>query len=154
MEKIESFSDDYRFLSNFFLTKKPIVFGTQSFPSTEHAYQAAKFLDLGLRQRFLSGTPGNAKRLADELRKQGKVRADWVNVRESIMLHFLRQKFYHTDLMPLLLETGNAELIEGNWWGDTFWGVYNGYGKNRLGKLLMQVREECRGLAQIPLTFE
>lgn len=154
MEAIESFTANYRFLSNFFPTAKPIVFGTLAFPSTEHAYQAAKFLDLELRKRFLTGTPGSAKRLADKLRKEGKLRADWTNIRESLMLHFLRQKFYQTDLMLPLLETGDAELIEGNCWHDTFWGVCNGKGSNKLGKLLMQVREECRKFSQYPLAFQ
>jgi predicted NAD-dependent protein-ADP-ribosyltransferase YbiA (DUF1768 family) len=43
-----------------------------------------------------------------------------------------------------LLETGDAELIEGNDWGDTFWGVCGGKGNNFLGKLLMEVRKELR----------
>lgn len=40
--------------------------------------------------------------------------------------------------------TGDAELIEGNNWGDTFWGVCNGRGENMLGKLLMEIRDYLR----------
>ena len=43
-----------------------------------------------------------------------------------------------------LLETGNQELVEGNTWGDIFWGVCNGKGQNWLGKILMMVRDEIR----------
>jgi predicted NAD-dependent protein-ADP-ribosyltransferase YbiA (DUF1768 family) len=43
-----------------------------------------------------------------------------------------------------LLETGDAELVEGNWWDDTFWGVCNGVGQNNLGKILMDTRRELR----------
>ena len=43
-----------------------------------------------------------------------------------------------------LINTGDAILIEGNTWGDTYWGVCDGVGENRLGKLLMEVREECK----------
>ena len=43
-----------------------------------------------------------------------------------------------------LLDTYPAELIEGNTWGDTYWGVCNGAGKNMLGKLLMKLRDEMK----------
>lgn len=47
-------------------------------------------------------------------------------------------------LSEMLEATGDAELIEGNHWGDTFWGVCNGVGQNNLGKLLMAIRSENR----------
>jgi predicted NAD-dependent protein-ADP-ribosyltransferase YbiA (DUF1768 family) len=61
------------------------------------------------------------------------------------MTECVRYKFtHHPDLRGLLLATGNAELIEGNDWGDTIWGVYQGQGENRLGKILMKIRQELR----------
>jgi predicted NAD-dependent protein-ADP-ribosyltransferase YbiA (DUF1768 family) len=42
----------------------------------------------------------------------------------------------------MLKATGDEELVEGNWWNDTFWGVCNGVGENNLGKLLMKIRAE------------
>jgi predicted NAD-dependent protein-ADP-ribosyltransferase YbiA (DUF1768 family) len=60
------------------------------------------------------------------------------------MRSLLRQKFAHPSMRERLLATGDEELIEGNWWGDTFWGVCNGEGQNQLGKLLMRVRHESR----------
>lgn len=45
---------------------------------------------------------------------------------------------------PRLLETGEAYLEEGNDCGDRVWGVYQGQGENRLGKILMKVRAELR----------
>jgi predicted NAD-dependent protein-ADP-ribosyltransferase YbiA (DUF1768 family) len=59
------------------------------------------------------------------------------------MLNLLRQKFQNPELREKLLCTGKLELIEGNYWGDTYWGVCRGVGENRLGKLLMLVREEA-----------
>ena len=53
-------------------------------------------------------------------------------------------KFNIPELKQKLLETGNTELVEGNTWGDTFWGVYNVEGENILGRLLMKVREELK----------
>ena len=60
------------------------------------------------------------------------------------MLSGLGYKFIGTLLEPLLLATGDAELIEGNNWGDTYWGKCNGQGLNRLGILLMQIRDYIR----------
>jgi predicted NAD-dependent protein-ADP-ribosyltransferase YbiA (DUF1768 family) len=60
------------------------------------------------------------------------------------MLSALRIKFKNPELRAMLLTTGDEELIEGNWWRDTYWGVCEGIGQNKLGKLLMQVREEIK----------
>jgi predicted NAD-dependent protein-ADP-ribosyltransferase YbiA (DUF1768 family) len=46
------------------------------------------------------------------------------------------------ELRVKLLNTGDLQLVEGNYWGDTFWGVCNGKGENHLGKILMRVRKE------------
>ena len=62
------------------------------------------------------------------------------------MYWLLKRKFAKgMPLANLLLETANDQLIEGNNWGDTEWGVCKGVGKNMLGKLLMQIRDELRG---------
>jgi predicted NAD-dependent protein-ADP-ribosyltransferase YbiA (DUF1768 family) len=47
-------------------------------------------------------------------------------------------------LQRMLLDTSDAELVEGNWWGDRFWGTFRGAGRNHLGKILMRVRDELR----------
>lgn len=47
-------------------------------------------------------------------------------------------------LAEMLLATGDEELVEGNHWNDTFWGVYRGKGRNELGKILMRIRENLR----------
>ena len=57
----------------------------------------------------------------------------------------MRLKFTtHADLRDKLLATGDTPLEEGNTWGDRTWGVYQGQGDNRLGKILMKVRDELR----------
>lgn len=59
---------------------------------------------------------------------------------EIVKAKFLQNK----EIKEKLLLTGNEELIEGNTWGDRIWGTVNGVGENRLGKILMQVREELK----------
>ena len=51
-----------------------------------------------------------------------------------------------------LLATGKATLVEGNSWGDTFWGVCRGKGKNMLGKILMRVRKRLATIVQQSLS--
>ena len=56
-----------------------------------------------------------------------------------------RAKFtQNEELKKKLIDTGDATLIEGNTWNDTFWGVCNGVGENNLGKILMKIREELK----------
>ena len=65
-----------------------------------------------------------------------------------IMTEILTEKFYQNPvLMEKLLATKDAELIEGNWWGDTFWGICTNkkmdhIGENWLGKILMSIRSK------------
>ena len=132
-KRIDSFKKPpYEFLSN-------MVPNTLGF-SVEYNYQAAKRDDPDYKQFIMeSGTPYQAKK-----RGKHKEPKHWRLVCNDIMLRFLRIKFSDPVFAKKLLYTGDAELIEGNWWGDTWWGVCNGVGKNWLGKLLMQVREEIR----------
>lgn len=135
---IEGFFGKYRFLSNFHPAQ--VVFKQCVYPSVEHAYQAAKSADTAVRARFQD--PNMPAKEARRLGREIKLVECWENVKIDVMLDLLRQKFRHPDLRQKLLDTGNEELIEGNWWGDTFWGVCNGKGQNWLGKLLMTVRSE------------
>lgn len=130
MNTIDRFSGPYRFLSNFY-----VVAGT----TTEHHYQAAKTTDPVWRARILEATtPAQAKHLGRSV----PLRSDWESIKIPYMLELLRWKFSFCGLKKLLLDTGNAVLIEGNTWGDQFWGVCRGKGDNHLGRLLMQVRAE------------
>lgn len=138
-KRIESFEGKYRFLSNFWPCK--VKHCSITYPSVEHGFQAGKSLSVK-RRKIIAGlsTPAAAKRMGREL----QLRSDWETYKEVIMYHFLRQKFKDPLLKKKLLATGNAELIEGNRWGDTYWGVCNGLGQNRLGNLLMKLRAALR----------
>lgn len=139
MAEIASFSGNYRFLSNFYLVD--LVYEGVSYRSVEHAYQAAKTFDHLARLRVAAApTPGEAKKLGRALR----LRSDWETAKFDVMLELLRQKFAHEELADLLVATYPMVLVEGNDWGDRIWGVCGGVGENRLGWLLMQVRDELR----------
>lgn len=133
--RITSFDGQYRWLSNF--SPSLVVLDGVVYPTVEHAYQAAK-THPSLREPFKYGTPGQAKRLGQRV----TMRTDWEQVKVAVMRELIQKKFLpHTMLGDKLLATGNAELIEGNTWGDRFWGVCGGVGMNKLGILLMEQRE-------------
>lgn len=137
MQNIEKFDGPYEFLSNFHAC--PIEYEGILYPTTEHAFQAAKSLD-DMERRAISfaKTPGTAKRLG----KGVKLRPHWDIIRTKIMEDILRIKFAKPHLQQLLRDTGDAQLIEGNTWNDRFWGVCRGQGQNWLGRILMKIRKE------------
>lgn len=143
MKRITSFQDKYRFLSNFY----PMVVYLNGVPyrTVEHAYQAAKTMVASERDAIRRcSTPRQAKRMGRKV----TMRSDWELVKLLVMTYLVNQKFKTGELGQWLKDTGDAELIEGNTWGDKFWGaVRNGerwVGENHLGKILMQVRKELR----------
>lgn len=141
---IDRFIGSRRFLSNFFPAE--VEYGGVVYPTVEHAFQAAKTDIEDEREEIrTASTPGEAKRLGRKV----TLRADWEKVKESVMEDLVRQKFTrHRPLAAELLDTGDAQLIEGNAWGDTTWGMVEKggkwSGKNLLGRILMRVREELR----------
>ncbi len=140
MDKIDSFSGEHRFLSNFWY--HPIRMGGEMYPTNEHAFQAAKTLQSKEREHIrLANTPGDAKHLGRVM----TLRKDWEEVKLEVMYRINRQKFrYNEELKDKLLSTLGSELVEGNHWGDTFWGVCDGVGENHLGKILMRIRSELK----------
>jgi len=136
-EPIRLFRGEYFFLSNFFIS--PVTYEGLTYRSVEHAYHAAKTTDPKIRERFTGNltTPSWAKQAGRAL----KLRDDWETLKLNVMWQLLNQKFAPgTPLADRLVATADAELIEENHWGDTFWGVCNGVGLNNLGRLLMGVR--------------
>lgn len=134
---IDNFTGQYGFLSNFY--PSTVTLDGVRYKTVEHAYQAAKTLDKDERKKVRDAdTAATAK-------KQGRklpIRPDWDNVKLAVMEDLLRQKFEEPELAKALCDTGTVELIEGNWWGDQYWGVCRGKGFNHLGRLLMRIRGE------------
>lgn len=144
---IDGFEGKYSFLSNFYASE--INFMCHKYKTAEHAYQAAKAVDLGDRNHIIEApTPDQAKLIGRKI----KIRSDWEQIKDKVMYAVVEEKFRYNDfLRKKLLDTGNATLIEGNWWHDNYWGdchcpkCKNIPGQNHLGKILMQVREIERG---------
>lgn len=136
---ITKFEGEHRFLSNFYAVK--IEYAGLVYPTVEHAYQAAKSDSVAERMFIARAeTPGKAKKIGKML----ALRPDWESVKDNVMLALLFEKFEQPDLAQRLLNTGESLLIEGNTWGDKYWGVCDGEGLNKLGKLLMFVRDHIR----------
>ena len=142
---VSEFRGAYRFLSNFWPSPidVPIAGRVCRAATVEHAFQALKTSDPEQAEWVLAAaSPGEAKRRGRLL----SLRADWDRVRGDVMYALLELKFAaDSELAEMLLDTGDAELIEGNTWGDQFWGVCNGVGQNWLGRLLMARRTALRG---------
>ena len=136
--KIDRFKGDYSFLSNFYMQEFhvycPFTHNTIMVKSIEHIYQASKANMYGDFVAILSATtPAKAKRMG----RKCKMRKNWETDKILVMAEMVTRKFIQNrDLGIKLVQTGDAELIEGNWWG-----VRKGEGQNILGKLLMETRE-------------
>jgi len=133
---IDLFRGDNFFLSNFYPCT--ITVSKEIYPSVEHAYQALKSTNPKIRLPFQNPelTPGKAKRMGKDI----ILRKDWELIKINIMHTLVLKKFKDKGLARKLINTYPDELVEGNPWGDTFWGVSNGKGENNLGKILMSVR--------------
>ena len=143
---INSFAGEYAFLSNMYPCK--IIYKELEFPSSEHLYQWLKIPNTQegqwWRDKIREAVHGKvAKKLAnnpkcpkvDKFYEFDHIKLDRMKL--AVYLKFTQNE----DLAELLRETGDEELIEGNTWNDTFWGVCNGIGQNHLGKILMKMRE-------------
>jgi ribA/ribD-fused uncharacterized protein len=142
LKTINGFQAEYRFLSNFWPCS--IICEGILYPTVEHAYQSAKVVNPETKASIRDcATPADAK----DYFGKNNITPDpgWtVEKKLGIMEELLRIKFsgHEPFLTRALLATGDAELIEGNNWGDTFWGVCNDTGENNLGKLLMKIRTD------------
>lgn len=176
MKTIDSFQGSYRFLSNFWPVPSGILYENVRYPAVENAYVAAKIgaTVRGLRDaddRFrracaelVTMKPGDAKRVGRKFPVVPTWEMGHGGLKLIVMGQFVREKFSppNSVLVQQLLDTGDSELIEGNTWGDKFWGrrdpvrmatgwgMSGGIGLNHLGKILMVRRAELRKTRTLP----
>lgn len=143
-----STKDPYGGFSNF--SKHEFELEGVIWPTSEHYFQAQKFDDKDYQERIrASPSPSIAARLGRS--RKVPIRADWEDIKVGIMHKVVVVKFKsHPELIQLLLSTGEEEIVEKTT-KDYYWGCgKNGTGKNMLGKILMQIREELRVEYSIP----
>jgi len=140
-KEIISFRGGFWFLSNMYLSV--CVYEGDQYRSVEHAFQAAKVAPADRADFRVAALDAKA---AKRLGRKKPLMHDvswWNGCKLDVMETLVRSKFSgDASLAQRLVETAGRELIEGNTWGDTFWGMSNGTGENHLGKILMKVREE------------
>ena len=133
--------EPYQFLSNFYEAR--VDYDGLAYGSNEAAFQAQKCMIEEEKAQFTEFGPGKSKGVG----RRVQLRPDWEQVKVGIMEDIVRAKFtQHPELAAKLFATGDKVLVEGNHWGDTYWGVdtHTGQGENHLGKILMKVRAELR----------
>lgn len=142
---ITSFNGEYSFLSNFYPCQ--IEYYGVKYPTSEHAFQAAKTHNIMQKEAIKKAdTPGKAKRLGRKV----EIRSDWEEVKDQVMYEIILNKFKNKEMKAKLLATNNEQLVEGNYWHDNYWGscaclkCWQKPKENKLGKILMRVREELK----------
>ena len=136
------FKNEFYFLSNMYPCEVKINFDGElvTFKCAESAFHAHK--NFNEINKFVNLDGCSAKKLGRKVKLQG----DWNNDRLEIMKKVVRKKFeQNPELIDKLIDI-KGEIVEDNYWGDTFWGVCNGVGENNLGKILMQLRDEYSSL--------
>lgn len=136
---INSFRGQYNWLSNMY--KCQVLYNGSIFESVENAYMYAKNTEDNNWLNFCLKNPPNV------CKKESKniiIRKDWEDIKLEIMYQLLIQKFTQEPFRTKLLNTGNENIQEGNYWNDTFWGVdlkqNPNVGENNLGRLIMYIR--------------
>lgn len=142
---IDRFEGEYAFLSNFY--ECAVAFNGILYMNSEAAFHAQKTLNEAERRKFALLGPSESKKLGRKI----QLRDDWEQVKSEVMFEICFAKFsQNEDLKKKLLATGERELVEGNYWHDNCWGnctcekCRDIPGENRLGKILMKIREELR----------
>lgn len=138
---IDSFRDDYRFLSNMYLCD--VYIDGIHYPSVEHYYQSQKTDDINLRNKIISMEKAEYTKV---FAKSLEIKHNWKEIKDSVMWEGLLSKFKNQYLFEKLKQTNDSVLIEGNQWHDNYWGncicekCINKEGKNKLGIMLMKIR--------------
>ncbi len=140
MAGIYGFTGGNRWLSNMALIS-PFVYDSIEFRTVENYYQAMKFLDRNHRVELSKMSARESKARARTLSKNGHERENWANIKEPVMRYGLNIKFSQEEFSKRLLLTGDCYIEETNWHGDTFWGVFDGCGENKLGLDIMAIRD-------------
>lgn len=147
---IDFFKDEYAFLSNFYPSPIKVELDNETSmiaPTAEHLFHFMKTPSIEEGIAILAApTPDEAKRLG----RKCLLRKDWEDIKDKAMYAILAYKFTIPELREKLLATGDEYLEEGTYWHDNYWGnchcekCVDIVGQNKLGLLLMEIREDIR----------
>ena|ERR1035437_8914639 len=157
-KEVKGFFGPYRFLSNFWLAK--VFLDDVEYSSVELAYQSAKWkpehreyfqtcseleaIKYNVKEIIYSTPESNVPIRANGTIEQNEWRANRLGIMTDLVTQKFDPKLNHENY-KLLLDTGQMQLEEMNWWNDLYWGTNKeGEGKNNLGKLLMKVRDSLK----------
>lgn len=146
--KFYSVSEPFGGFSNF--SPHPVTLDGKVWPTSEHYFQAKKFEGHPDEEEIRkTASPMVAARMGRSRKRP--LRKDWESVKDQVMYKAVHAKFtQHADLNRVLLDTGDRKLIE-HTENDSYWGDGgDGSGKNRLGQILMRVRQELREAGRVP----
>ncbi|MBS9439923.1 NADAR family protein [Photorhabdus noenieputensis] len=135
-------NEPYGCFSNF--SKHGLAVNGVYWPTVEHYFQANKFFDVNIRENIRRlNLPRDAANAGRDRKKP--LRTDWEEVKDNIMRFAVLEKFkQHKEIREILLSTGNTRLIE-HTKNDFYWADGgDGSGKNMLGIILMEVREQLK----------
>ncbi len=140
-EVINFYEGKYYLLSNF--SAHAIEYDGETWMTSEHAYQAAKYFDLNIREKVKRAPSAFLSREFGQT-KEGK-KSNWEEQKVAVMKEIMRAKaLQHADVREMLLSTGEIEIVK-NHPDDFFWGSgADGSGQNVMGKIWMELREEFR----------
>lgn len=132
------FKDKYAFLSNMYECPVKVEMDGKiyEFKCSESAYQACKCPERF--EEFINLNGYEAKKLGRKV----KIRPDWEELKYGFMYVIVKAKFEQNRFLKIrLMALKNIDIVEDNTWGDTYWGVCNYVGENRLGEILMDLRD-------------
>ncbi len=143
-EEIKFYSENAKWgeFSNF--SPYPVKLNGKLWPTSEHYFQAQKFEDKNYQEKIRKcSSPMKAAELGRS--RKVKIKRNWDQIKDNVMYNVVLAKFtQHKELMHLLIQTEDAVLIE-HTENDSYWGDGgDGSGKNRLGKILMKVRDRFK----------
>jgi len=139
------FKGNYYYLSNMCKFDTPIVIDGITYKTAENYYQSMKTLSNSERVYIASINPAEAKKHTRTI----KIRDDWDKVKLDVMTKIIDIKFNIPIFRYLLLSTKEIEIVEDNYWHDTYWGVCEGIGENHLGKILMDKRDKLNKMIEV-----
>ena len=133
-------SEPYSCFYNF--SPHPFHLDERKWMTLEHYFQAQKFANTVYYDKIFSAKTAKEAHSLGRSRK-APLRQDWESVKDDIMRRALRAKFTQNEEIRNELLATNGQLIVHKTSFENYWGCgQDNTGQNRLGKLLVELRNE------------